>query len=524
MRLLTSVAMFLAGATLLASSALGSLAARDEAFRISWRFGVDYIDPALANQPRSWTLEYATGALLLNYPDAPIPKGSRLVPEVAAGFPAVSADGKTYTFRLRATYRFSNGRPVRALHFVRAFDRARDPRVSSPGQTLVSDVLSVRALGRHTLRIRTVGRSPDLLARLATPFFMAVPADLPVDPEGVGAPLHSAGPYYVREWAADRRVVLERNRFYRGPRPHNVNRIHVELTGLPALVKEDIDRGATDTGEIPIVAHAELGRRYGVKRRSPGRYFVNPQPTIVYFALNTERDLFRGNVRLRQAVNFAIDRRAMSLQYGPYGASVHDQLLPPGMPGFVDFKLYPRRSNLARALALAEGRLRSGKARLWCPWRPPSIQLCHLVQSRLRDIGLQVDVRPDEPRCPEPVCDPTQRGMAWDIALWSRRARHLDPYEFMRAVDGATIGPSENTNLSYFRHPGFDRRIARANRLFGDPRYRAFSTIDRDVMRQAAPVAVIAVLNDRHYVSARTGCFHDHPVYGLDLPAICIRR
>jgi ABC-type transport system substrate-binding protein len=521
MRLLTS-AMSLVGLALVVASALASPSAPSETFRISWPSGIDYIDPALADHPRSWTLGYATGALLLNYPDAPAPKGSRLVSEVAAGFPAVSADGKTYTFRLKATYRFSNGKPVWAAHFVRAFERARDPRVSSPAQSLVSDVLSVRALGRHTLRIRTVGRSPDLLARLATPFFMAVPADLPVDPEGVGAPLHSAGPYYVREWVADRHGVLERNRFYRGPRPHKVNRIHVELTGFPALVKEDIDRGATDAGEIPFGAHAELGRRYGVRKRSPGRYFVNPRPAIVYLALNAEGDLFRGNVRLRQAVNFAIDRRAMILQYGPYGASVHDQLLPPGMAGFVDFKLYPRRSNLARARALAEGHLRSGKARLLCPYGFPSAQVCQPVLWRLREIGLQVNMQM-ESRCAA-ICDPRRRGMIFDMVLWSHQADYADPYDFMRLVDGTTIRPADNSNISYFRHRGFDRRIARANRLVGEARHRAFSAIDRDVMRQAAPVAVIGVLNDRHYVSARTGCFNYHPVYGLDLPAICIRR
>jgi ABC-type oligopeptide transport system substrate-binding subunit len=141
----------------------------------------------------------------------------------------------------------------------------------------------------------------------------------------------------------------------------------------------------------------------------------------------------------------------------------------------------------------------------------------------LREIGLDVDIHMYT-RCAQAICDPTRRGMAYDMVLRSHRAGHLDPYEFMRLVDGTTIGPSGNTNLSYFRHAGFDRRIARANRLLGDARYEAFSAIDRDVMRQAAPVAVIAMLNDRYYVSARTGRYHYHPVYGLDLPALCVKR
>ena len=42
-------------------------------------------------------------------------------------------------------------------------------------------------------------------------------------------------------------------------------------------------------------------------------------------------------------------------------------------------------------------------------------------------------------------------------------------------------------------------------------------------MRNAAPIAVYGVPNERHYVSARTGCYLHHPVYGFDFPAICLR-
>jgi hypothetical protein len=43
-------------------------------------------------------------------------------------------------------------------------------------------------------------------------------------------------------------------------------------------------------------------------------------------------------------------------------------------------------------------------------------------------------------------------------------------------------------------------------------------------MRTASPLAVCGVLTDRHYVSSRDGCYHHHPVYRWDFPAICLRR
>src|SRR5438876_690890 len=93
-------------------------------FHIIYRAGnVDYLDPALSYHPEGWALLDTTCARLMNYPDKPPPEGYRAVPEVANGFPRVSADGKTYTFTLKRGFRFSDGAPVRASAFARAIER-----------------------------------------------------------------------------------------------------------------------------------------------------------------------------------------------------------------------------------------------------------------------------------------------------------------------------------------------------------------------------------------------------------------
>ena len=57
--------------------------------------------------------------------------------------------------------------------------------------------------------------APDFIARMSMPFFSAIPTNLAIVPEGVGAPLVSAGPYYVREWTQNRSAVLARNPYWR---------------------------------------------------------------------------------------------------------------------------------------------------------------------------------------------------------------------------------------------------------------------------------------------------------------------
>lgn len=529
MRKTLSLLALLAGCGLLAASALGSISQDPSASTFRWSLSVDidHVDPALAYYTPSWALEYATGATLFNYPDAPAPRGARLVPEVAAGFPAISGDGRTYTFRLRRTYRFSDGRRVRATNFVRAFQRARNRRPETPAAHFISDVVQFVALRPDRLRIRLRQPAGDLIARLAMPFFMAVPADTPDVIDGIGAPVVSAGPYFIREWTKSRRIVLERNRYYRGPRPHRVSRIHVDI-GLPlATIKLNIDSGRADTGDIPATAYAELGRRHGVKRRSPGRYFVNPTRRLAYLAFNHDRQLFggpgpRGNVALKKAVNLAIDRRQLMLQFGAHGGVVSDQLLPPTMPGFRDWKLYPRRPDLDRARRLAAGNLRNAKGFFYCISRTPEAKLCERVQAQLRSIGLDMDVRLYQNWG---FWYPSRRGEPFDMTIVDGRTAEgpVDPAVWFDLVDGATIQPADNVNASYFRDPTFDRRIRLARRLHGNRRYAAFAELDRDLMRMAAPIAPIGVLNDRQYVSARTGCYFHHPVYGWDFPAICVR-
>jgi oligopeptide transport system substrate-binding protein len=550
-RLTLSVAMLLVGAGLLAASAVAgpSSSAGPQAsdagkarvggtLKHSLTVDIDYVDPALWYYVPSWTIAYSTSAMLLNYPHAPAPRGSRLTPEVAQGFPRISRNGLVYTFKLKSTYRLSNGQRVNAQSFARALNRALNRRMSSPAQPFIEDIAGAQAViaGRaqrasgitargNTLTLRLTKRSPDLLARLAMPFF-AAQGTLPINPEGVSAPVHGAGPYYIKEWTKNRRVILERNRFYRGPVRGNVNRIEVDI-GLPLeTIKLNIDRGVVDMGDLPPAAHAELGRRYGVKKQSPGRYFANPAPTILYLAMNHDRRLFggggNGNVRLKKAVNFAIDRQAVLAQGGAYAGVTNDQYMPPTMRGFRNLSIYPRRPNLSQARSLAQGQTRGGDGVFYCSNRAPSPARCQVVQANLRNIGLNMDIRLF-PRATQFELA-GRKGEPFDMTLEGWHMDYFDPYDFIFLVDGTTIRPANNVNFSYFNSPAFNRKITRAKTLVGVERYRAFSNLDHDLVRNGAPLATYASPNDRHYVSARTGCYHYHPVFTWDYAALCLNR
>src|SRR5215212_830317 len=106
-----------------AGALAGTAAKKGGTLRIGRARDIDSVDPALAYVFDSWFIEFATCAKLFNYPDKPAPEGANVIAEVAAGFPRVSADGKTWTIRLRRGYRFHTGAPITAANFVAAFNR-----------------------------------------------------------------------------------------------------------------------------------------------------------------------------------------------------------------------------------------------------------------------------------------------------------------------------------------------------------------------------------------------------------------
>ena len=85
-----------------------------------------------------------------------------------------------------------------------------------------TSISGVRALDPYRLQVRLTQGRRGFIARLTMPFFCPVLPHTPIaeinDPAG-------SGPYYVAERIVNQRIVLERNPYYRGGRPANVDRV-----------------------------------------------------------------------------------------------------------------------------------------------------------------------------------------------------------------------------------------------------------------------------------------------------------
>jgi peptide/nickel transport system substrate-binding protein len=507
---------------------------RGGTLRVDLRSDFDFVDPALAYFSHSWQLGFMTEAKLLNFPDKEASAGGlRIIPEVATSLPAISRDGKTYTFTLKKTYRFHTGAPITAANFVYALNRNAQKKMSSPATTFMEDIVGepavaagraskisgVKAIGKYKLQIKLTKNAPDLLARLTMPFFSAVPLNAPIVAEGLNAPAGFGGPYYVQSWDKGRTAVLARNRFYKGPRPSNPDRIVYNIGIALDAQRLRCERGDSDVCGFPPAQAAELRDKYGVNR---GRFFVKGQAVFWYLNFNHDQALFRGNDKLKRAVNHAIDRPQMVRQHGALGGARTDQILPIDFPGFRNWNLYSLSgANVTAAKREATGATRGGKVRFWTFNSSFGPSVAQVVQFNLRQIGLDTDIT-----ALDRVVQTTKggtKGAEFDMLLNGWGEDYPDPYDFINILlQGTSIQPDNNVNLSYFNEARWNSRMDAANKQFGAARLRAYAILDRDLMKGPAPVAPYINTNARILVSDRVRNHIFHKVYGTDFAALSL--
>jgi YVTN family beta-propeller protein len=511
--------------------------------RLTTQYEIASLDPGLPDAPLLFF--YSTCAHLVTHPDKPAPEGSRIVPEVAEAVPAPTAGGTTYTFRIRPGFRFSppSNEVVTAMTFKSTIERVTNPRLQSPLARAFSGVVGYQAYATgkarelsgvvargRTLTIRLSQPDGGFLPSLADGSGCAVPRDTPADPGGINE-IPSAGPYYFASYTPLQQLVLQRNPNYHGDRPHRLDKIEIAIGVDPDRALEQVEAGTADYAlELPREAGPRLESAYGPRSEAAKaghqQYFINEALGARYLHMNTSRPLF-SDVRLRRAVNYAIDRPALVAQgrrfqeVNPFNAGTPtDDYVPPSAVGATDFHLYPVNGPDLRRAKRITGPVHA-TATMYTPNVSPWREEAQIIRRDLKPLGIDVQVR--EFPLGTYFARIKRRDEPFDLAItgWGLAS---DPIQILAIFDGSAIGPKNNDNLSYFNDPAFNRKLEAAAKLSGAKRYRAASRLAFELQRDGVPAAAIATTAGRDFFSARIGCQVYQPVWGIDLAALCLRK
>jgi peptide/nickel transport system substrate-binding protein len=466
-----------------------------------------------------------------------------LVPDLAVALPEVSPDGLTYRFVLRDDIFYSTGEPVRPEDFRYGLVRAFSLNTSAPGiframegasacaeEPSTCDLTDAVEIGEGSVTIHLAHPDPDLPVKLALPFASPVPAATPIEDQGLnGVP--GTGPYTITG-AEPKRIQLGRNDAFRewsaAAQPAGfVDKISWTFRDDPS---EALDR--LNVNEIDWLADAPQPQDVvSLLGAHPEQVVLAEELVTFYVGFDVSRPPFR-DVRVRQAVNFAIDRDHIAeLLGGPTSQSVTCQILPSSLQGyepFCPFTLEPESDvwsdpDPARARALIEeagatGQLIELSVMNDDPNLTGEVDAMAYVVGVLNDIGLRANLH-----------------VVKDIDEYVNAVYGGEPQMFLFGWGSDYPRPGDfiesqfhcgsPVNVTHFCSHRLDRRMQEAKELqTTDPAAAnsAWSEIEHDLVEASAWIPFSNHVA-AYVFSARTGNVQVHPQWGLLLSRLWVQ-
>jgi len=477
----------------------------------------EFTDPGLAYDTEAWSMLYTTQMLLVNFPEKNGQAGSVLYPEAASSFPTVSKDGKTYTWHVRPGLKFSDGSPVTAASYQRAWERNLSPKMGSPVgvNTSFQDVIvgadkfldgkaskisGIKAKGL-TLTFHLTKPNPTFIAYNAMQWFGAVKPNMPYTTSGITTSYPSAGPYFIQSREVGKSLVEARNPNYKGSRPANPDKIvwSMNTDQDQGLLQVKSGQADLDVLQPPPTSYAQLEQQYGVNK---SRFFVGGTSCVLYWALNTTRAPFN-SVAARKAANWALDRPAMVRLFGKDGARRSDQILVPGVPGYKPYNLYAFRGANPTKAKQIDPSLSGKTATIFHSTSSTAVNIAQVASFNLSKIGMQTKDKP----VPGSVYykELGTKGVDMDMARAGWCADYFDPFDYINVnLGGGSIQAQNNVNFAYLNNAKLNRLMDAAANLTGAARAKAYQKLDYDIMKNYAPWVPYAIVNGVFFVSART--------------------
>ncbi|HFI5333397.1 TPA: ABC transporter substrate-binding protein [Serratia liquefaciens] len=272
-------------------------------------------------------------------------KNGEVIPALATKW---ETKGTVWTFHLRPEAKWSNGDPVTADDFVFSWRRLTDPKTASPyGSYLASayvlnaaeinaggkppSELGVKALDAHTLQVTLAEPNSYLLKQLV--HFPVLPVNRKVveqygknwtQPQNfVGN-----GAFKLAQWVVNEKVVLERNTQYWD----NAHTVLNKVTFLPLQGFPEVARFRAGEIELGYSAPPELYQQLK-KNLGDEQLVTYPLLSTSYFAFNNRQPPFN-DVRVRQALNLALDKQVIAGKVLGYGQQPAWTFTPTGAGGF----------------------------------------------------------------------------------------------------------------------------------------------------------------------------------------------
>ncbi len=481
------------------SSCGGSSGREGGTLTVSFASYPESLDPQICYALEGWSALYDTYIPLLTYAHAEGEAGTEVVPGLAESLPKISDGGRTYTLTLRKGLKYSDGTPVKASDFKSTVERMF--KLDSGGSFYYTDIVGAEKFqetkeggisGIETddssgeITIRLDQQRGTFTNELGLPFVALVPADTPAKDQSANPP-PATGPYAITQsdpgqsWSYERNPQWAKNNAELLPDlpSGHVDKIEASVIRNQSTQVNDVEQGKTDW-MFDSVPPDRIG---SIRQRYEGTQFREvPSISTYFFWMNTTQPPF-DDLKVRQAVNYAIDPAALERIYAGQMKATQ-QILPPGMPGYEQFVLYPHDMSKAKKL-IAEADPSDREITVWTDNFSPSDDVGAYYQDVLQKLGFSAKLKVlNADNYFTVIGNTSTPDLDTGWANWF--VDYPNPSGFFEALDGSNIAPTNNINLAQIDVPSLNKKVEQlGEQQLGPNQEKEYAALDREYMEQA---------------------------------------
>lgn len=410
----------------------------------------------------------------------------------------ISPDGLVYTFHLRTNLAWSTGGPITADDIIYSWRRILDPRTASDyaGQlffvknaeafctgklTNAADV-GMRALDPLTVRVELNTPTPFFLDLCSFPTLAAVPRDA-IERHGdrwlLAPPVPVSGPYQLESWRLQDRIRMRKN-----PRYWDAARTQSEVVDFLSMDSPFTALNLFERQQADIIWDKNLvpSELMDLLRQRPDCHSFDYLGTFFY-RYNVTQPPF-DDVRVRQALGMAIDRRRLVEKISRSGERWATHLTPDGIPNYDPPEGLPYDPAAARRL-LAEAGFPEGRGfppfQYLLPTGKLDAQLAVEMQAMwARELGIKMELRQTEWK----VYLNALSTLDYKVGRSSWIGDYVDPNTFIELFTS-----NNGNNRTGWKNSAYDALVAEANRDSNPQRRMAkLRQAETLLVREAAPI------------------------------------
>ncbi len=423
----------------------------------------DYVDPQLSYTLEGWEVLYNTYTPLLTYRHEKGNAGTEVVAGLAEDMPVVSPDGKTYKLKLRPNMQYSDGTPIKASDFTYAIQRLF--KADSGGSVFydvivgasdyadgkadtISGIQTDDTTGEITIQLNEPNGTFENI--LALPFAAPVPPSTPLDKDATNNPPPASGPFMISHVDAPHTLTMERNPNFKTVKDAGADEV-ADAQVDKIIVTQNKSNSAQVTGVEQntidfMVDPPDADRLPEVKAKYSDRFRFEDSINTYYFWMNNQTAPFN-DVRVRQAINYAIDPEALNRIFG---GRLHpsQQILPPGMPGYEEFTLYPGPDMEKAKALIAEANPADRNITVWTDDEPDRKRIGEYYHDLLTQLGFNATLKVIAGDVYwATIGNQTTPDLDTGFADWFQDFPHPDDF-FRPLLNGASILPTNGNNYS----------------------------------------------------------------------------